>query len=437
MSEVTAAPARHLPLQKLHHRWGARFESRDGVQVPVAYTTVGEEYAALRAGCGLIDRSDVVRLELMGEDRHRFLNGLVTCDVKDLAPGQGAYGYFTDRQGKILADAVVLALEDRLWLELPPSAGDSIRAHLEKYIIADRVEVRPLDDLVVWTVAGLRAHEFIAGVSPEPLSDALWSHRKLTIAGSEVQLARQGRLGIDAWTLWCSASIGRPIAESLLERGAGLGLRAVGREALEIVRVEEGIGRFGQDFGPENFPQEVGEEEAAVSYTKGCYLGQEIVARIHYRGGVNHKLVRIALDSPALPLPGTPLLSDASEVGRITSRWFRPRREPSLSRCCTSAAGRRRASPLPVPPTVFVCGNALLDCEARTAAAAAGSVRVRELEAGALHAENVVDRGALEVASAHRVDENPETVETRTRSRSAGPRGRSRARIGSRCSRRP
>ena len=323
MTDIASSPARHLPLQKLHHHWRARFEVRDGVKVAAAYGPIDGEYAALREGCGLLDRSDVARLELMGEDRVRFLNGLVTCDVKALAAGEGAYGYFTDRQGKILADVVVLALEDRLWLELPPSVGEAIRVHLQKYIIADRVEVMPLDDLVLWTLAGPRARDLVESLVSEAPPEALWSHRKLSVAGSEVQIARQGRMGTDAWTLWCSASIGRPLAESLLERGGAFGLRPVGVEAADIVRIEEGVARFGQDFGPQNFPQEVG-ESASVSYTKGCYLGQEIVARIHYRGGVNYKLVRIAGASPSPPAAGSVLSSGDVEVGRITSAAVSP-----------------------------------------------------------------------------------------------------------------
>jgi folate-binding protein YgfZ len=317
-------PVRHLPLAKLHRRWGARWATIDGVEVPADYGAPSEEYAALRNGCALVDRSDVSRLELMGEDRVRFLNGLVTCDVKTLAAGEGTYGYFTDRQGKILADVVALALEDRLWLELPPSAGGTMRDHLGKYSVADRVEVKPLDDLVLWTLAGPRARDLLASFTGESLPEALWSHRKVTVAGSEVQLARQGRLGIDAWTLWSSASIARALAESLRERGAGFGLLPVGRDALDIVRVEEGIGSFGQDFGTENLPQEVG-EEAAVSYTKGCYLGQEIVARVHYRGGVNHRLTRIAFEVGASPVAGASVVHDGREVGSVTSTVNSPR----------------------------------------------------------------------------------------------------------------
>jgi glycine cleavage system aminomethyltransferase T len=144
---MAATTSRHPPLQKPINAGGALVE-RDGIEVPAVYTAAAEEYAALRQAAALIDRSDAARPsswarpptlpERPGDLRREGSH-----------PGQGAYGYLTDRQGKILADVAVLALEDRLWLELPPSAGETVRAHLEKYIIADRVEVKPLGDLVL------------------------------------------------------------------------------------------------------------------------------------------------------------------------------------------------------------------------------------------------------------------------------------------------
>ena len=130
-------------------------------------TTAGlplaEEMGALREGCGLVDRSWIGRLELRGADRQRLLNGLVTCDAKRLAPGDGAYGFFTGPQGKILADVAVLAFADRLWLELPAGRGEAIAAHLGKYVLADRVEVGPLEDMLPITLVVPRAEAVLAG----------------------------------------------------------------------------------------------------------------------------------------------------------------------------------------------------------------------------------------------------------------------------------
>ena len=296
-------------------------------------STPAEEYHALREGCGLADRSWMGRLEIRGADRHRFLNAYVTCDVKGLAPGEGAYGFLTSHQGRILSDLVVTALEDRLWLLLPPGQDEAVAKHLRKYILADRVEVLPLADMLPVTLIGPRASEALGDAELPPPGD--WRHVRSRVHGTEVELQRSGRLGAEACTLWVSASIAEPLIEELLRNPA---VRRVGVEALEVLRAEAGIPRFGQDFGPENFPQETGAEEA-VSYTKGCYLGQEVVARIHYRGGVQKTLRGLIFDGPA-PAPGTPLLHDGREAGAATTVV----ESPALGRPLGLAILHRRAA---------------------------------------------------------------------------------------------
>lgn len=285
-------------------------------------------YGALREGVGVADRLGVGRLEILGADRQRFVSGLVTCDVKALRAGQGCYGFFTSGQGKILADVVVLALEDRLWLEVPAGKGEEIAGHLRKYLVADRVEVRALEDVVPILVVGERAAALLAEAGVEGLPEDVWGHRavRLAVAGEvEARVVRQGRCGIEALALWVSGAASVPVQEWLIGRGAV----PLGLEALEVVRVEAGIGRFGADFGPANFPQETGAEAEAVSYTKGCYLGQEIVARIHYRGGVQNGLRGLVFSGETPPEPGTSLVlaepEGEREVGRVGSAVASPR----------------------------------------------------------------------------------------------------------------
>jgi folate-binding protein YgfZ len=289
---------------------------------------LAEEYAALRGGCGLAAPSSadaVDTMEMIGPDRHRFLNAYVTCEVKGLAAGQGTYGFFTSAQGRILADVVVLAHADRFWLELPPGRLEPIAEHLRKYLIADRVEMRPLAGVLPLTLAGPGAEAVLAGVEIAPgfeLPREPWAHAWAVMSGVEVAVQRTERLGVQALTLWVPAAQAEPLRERLLTgpAGDGSGERvrpvAVSREALEVVRTEAGLPRFGQDFGPQNFPQETAATEA-VSFTKGCYLGQEVVARIHYRGGVQKTLCSLVFDGPAVPEPGTALLFEGREAGIV------------------------------------------------------------------------------------------------------------------------
>jgi folate-binding protein YgfZ len=324
-----------------------------GPEVPLHYSEPAEEYRALRGGAGLVDRSSGGRLEIGGADRVRFLNAYVTCDVKALAPGAGAYGFATSPQGRILTDFSLLAFEDRLWLELPAGQARPLADHLRKFIIADRVEIRELAEMVPLALAGpgaqaaLRAavtqesavgaavnQESALGATPLPLSGAPgadatlpaapYTHARIAVAGVELTVQRTPRLGEPGFILWVPADAVPAVTAALL---ALPGVVPVGYEALEMVRVEAGVPRFGRDFGggggggsapgPLSFPQETGVEEA-VSYTKGCYLGQEVVARIHYRGGVQKGLRGLVFPGAAPPA-GTPLLFEGREAGFATS----------------------------------------------------------------------------------------------------------------------
>jgi aminomethyltransferase len=274
---------------------------------------------------GFVARSAVAVLELSGADRHRFLNGQLTCEVAGLETGQGIYGFFTDIKGRVQGDATVLALEDRLWLEVPAERLAALAAHLGKYILADRVEVTPREDLATVTVAGagpLEALEREAGTLPA----GFWSHREATVGGVPVHVVRAGQLGVEGVALWCDAAA-RGTVEKALE---GIGVPPLALEALEAARIAAGIPRFGVDFGPENFPQETG-VEAAISYTKGCYLGQEVVARLHYRGQVSRQLRRLEGDGEGPLEAGQEVLYEGRSAGTVTSAAGPPQRATPIA----------------------------------------------------------------------------------------------------------
>lgn len=304
------------PLGELHQRMGAVMGDLGGLSLPLHYGSVEGEHQALRRSCGLLDRWWVGRLVVTGEDRRRFLNGLVTCDVASLEAGKGSYGFFTSGQGRILADAVILALEDQFWLELPPGTAGDMAAHITKYRIMDRVEVTLLEDWFPMTLIGPGAGERLASFGALPEDD--WEHLEGEVLGIGVRVVRQGLLGAPAYTLWVSPEEAPALAEGLLEAGRDSGLVPVGYQALEVLRVESGIPRFGQDFGPDNLPQETG-LDFALSFTKGCYLGQEVVARIHYRGHVNRRLCGLFFPGEKPPEEGIRLFLEDREVGGVTS----------------------------------------------------------------------------------------------------------------------
>jgi folate-binding protein YgfZ len=288
------------------------------------------ERDTLRQGCGVVERAAVGSLEVLGADRARFLNAYVTCEIKNLAAGQGVHGFFTSNQGRILSDLVLMALGDRFWIEVPAGREQPLLEHLLKYLIADRVEMRPRGGVTALAVAGPGAAAALAqvlaaalasaaagGEGLPPLPTSPWGNVEVAMPdGEAVAIQRHEQLGVPAMTLWAAAPLAERLRRDLIERCGAL---PVSQEALEVVRVEAGIPRFGHEFGAQNFPQETGLSDA-VSYTKGCYLGQEVVARIHYRGGVQKTLCGLlfdGFDGGALPAAGTPLLHDGREAGSV------------------------------------------------------------------------------------------------------------------------
>ncbi len=346
------APLRQLALDQRHREQGATFVANAGWRVPAHYGDPAAEYRALRQGAGLADWSANDRLELRGADRVRFLQGLVTLDVAALAPGAGGYGFFTTVKGHVLADVVVRALADRLWLELPAGTAERLRAHLERYVVADRVDIAPLADMVPLVLAGAQAPAILraAGVA-DPALVPPWGHIRQRFLGTEFLGAWRSDCGVPAIELLVSSSLAASVYDELR---ALPDVRPVGEDALLVVRLEHGVPRFGADFTEDNLPQETGREDA-VSYTKGCYLGQEVVARLHYRGQASRQLGSVVFEPGAteggaagdpsgvvlVPVvsPGATLLLGGRPAGTVTSVAH----SPALGRRLGLAMLQRRA----------------------------------------------------------------------------------------------
>ncbi len=318
MAATQTLPDRAVPLLDLHRELGARVAERQGTLVPTAYAPVAEEVDTVREACGLVDRSWIDCLEIVGADRERFLSGMVTCEVRDLAPEGGAYGFLTSRKGGVVADFGLLALEDRFWLELPPGRGEPVAGHLGKYVLADRVELRALDRFLPLTLVGEGARKVLreaTGGAVPPAAETRWGHAAIELAGASVRLSNRPLLGAEAWTVWTVLADGPKVLRALLELP---GVLPVGYDALDTIRLEAGIAWWGRDYDESNLPQETGLDEA-LNFTKGCYLGQEVVARLHYRGGVARKLCGLEFDGDEPPPEGTELLLDGRPVGKVGS----------------------------------------------------------------------------------------------------------------------
>jgi folate-binding protein YgfZ len=269
------------------------------------------QYRALREEAGYLRRRRAMLL-VKGPDAAEYLQGQLTNDIGALAPEQGCYAALLDRKGHLQADMRVLHLETGdLWLDLEPGPAAAVLKHLRTYSIGRDVEV---DDVTerwgITSLIGPRAGE-LAGIDG-PAPEHAQRHRDWD--GVEV-LAVATDLGLDLITR-------SDQAEALPELLAAAGAAEVSETAAEILRVESGRPRFGLDMGPESMPAEAEITERAVNFEKGCYIGQEPVARLHYRGKPNRRLRGLRLSAPAER--GVPLRLGDRDVGTIGSVALSP-----------------------------------------------------------------------------------------------------------------
>jgi folate-binding protein YgfZ len=262
------------------------------------------QYRQLREECGLLDRSERGKLLVSGPDAAEYLQGQLTNDVEALAPGEGQYSALLDRKGHMQADMRVLRpTAEEVWIDTEPEAIAAARRHLEMYSIGRDVKVADVgEERTILSLIGPRSVE-VAGTAALPENAC----ETAAVAGVECLLAGTAA-GLD---LIVAAAAAERLREALLAAGAV----EVSAAAVEILRIESGTPRFGAEMGTETMPAEAGIVEAAVSFTKGCYIGQETVARLHYKGRPNRHLRGLRLSAPAEP--GTALRLGEKEVGRL------------------------------------------------------------------------------------------------------------------------
>jgi folate-binding protein YgfZ len=285
----------------------------------LALVELDAQYRQLREECGLLDRSERGKLLVGGSEAAEYLQGQLTNDVEVLGPGEGQYAALLDRKGHMQADMRVLRPSavpfgptatkrnsgsgSDIWIDTELEALEAVRRHLQTYKVGRDVEVADVTaELSILSLIGPRAVE-MAGTA------ALALHASATaiVAGVECVAVGTGG-GVD---LIVAAADRDRLREALL----GAGAVEVSPEAVEILRIESGTPRFGAEMGTETMPAEAGIVEDAVSFTKGCYIGQETVARLHYKGRPTRHLRGLRLSAPAPP--GEPLRLGEKEVGRL------------------------------------------------------------------------------------------------------------------------
>ncbi|MCW5550922.1 MAG: aminomethyltransferase family protein [Verrucomicrobiae bacterium] len=325
-----------LPLHEFHQKLGARFAALHGAETVADYGDPLGEHAALRAGAGVFDLSFRSRLCLLGTDRVRFLHGQVTNDVKNLRAGEGAYAALVTAKGRMESDLNVYALQDELLLDFEPGLNAKVSQRLEKFIVADDVQVAEVSPHYgLLSVQGPEAEAVVRHLGRFHELPAKPFHfiRHADESFGEVYLMNQPRLGFAGLDLFVPTTALQAAAEQLIAAARSVGGQPCGWTAFDTARIEAGIPRFGVDMDETNIPLECGIEACAVSYRKGCYIGQEVLNRIHSIGHVNRELrgLRLADDLPALPTKGDKLLHAGREVGSVTSAVRSPALKANLA----------------------------------------------------------------------------------------------------------
>lgn len=265
------------------------------------------------------------RFRLMGPDAQEYLHRMVTNDIKGLAPGQGTYACLLDINGRMIADLWAWVVSaDEILVETADSACEALMASLDKYLIMEEVEIQDAraDEALV-SVQGPRAHAALANALALDLPDlqpgVLW---QTSDDGTGLIVAARDRAGCGGLDVYVPAN-----ADGLLNALRETGVEEASDEAVQTLRIEAGFPRWGAELTTDTIPLDAGLEGIAISFTKGCYPGQEIIARIHSRGKPARHLVGIRFDSGP-PTAGAVVKSGAADVGAVTSSAASPRFGP-------------------------------------------------------------------------------------------------------------
>jgi folate-binding protein YgfZ len=315
----------------MHRTSGAAMMERDGWSVPASYGDDLFEYAAIREhGIGLIDLSSRGRLVVTGSEAVAFLNGLITNDMKTLAENHWMQAVFPNVQGRLLASVRVIRGIDlqgskgpqpAFMIDTEAATHERVLQTIQRFTLAGDFQVKDVTaETAMLFVGGDRAQETLEQVFGTPVSISAGVVTQLSWKGDQVTLLRASRLVAEGFDLIANNSIAENLWQTLVTAGA----RPVGYNAFEIMRVEAGVPVYGRDMDDTTVVTETNLDDA-VSYTKGCYVGQEIIARIKYRGHVAKKLRGFVFASPATVATGTPIKSrDGKEIGSITSTTYSP-----------------------------------------------------------------------------------------------------------------
>ncbi len=324
------------PLHHIHEQLGATFaEKHQGWSVAAHYTDPISEHHAVRNSVGIADVAYRGRHQLTGDDRAKFLHRIISNDVESLSEGQGTYATLLTHRGKIIADLNIYVLKDAITIDTAPETTENVFTELDKYIIADDVE---FSDLTAKTgaiaVLGPKSPQLVQSVlGISDVSNLQERHNCVreadTLFKDAIVCVSTDTTGEIGYMLYTTANGLEPLWEALITEGSQFDVQPIGWNALESLRIEAGIPRYGTELTDAVIPLEA-ELEHAIDFEKGCYIGQEIVARMKYRGHPNRLLRGIEIDGSPTSQDdcklhqNAPVFNGDKEIGWVTSTAFAP-----------------------------------------------------------------------------------------------------------------
>jgi folate-binding protein YgfZ len=312
------------PLRALHESADAAFSEYFGCELPGRFSNSRDEYFFARNTAAVADKNYRAFFNFTGPDRARYLNAILTNNIRDVQPGQGISSLLLNPQGHIMAELEIYGLAEKLLVATYAMIRERTAATLDKFIIMDDVVMEDVSDqLGVVSIEGPLSSKIISslgGPALELLSEL--SHMETQIAGVCCRIVRRSPGGIPGAEFIASRESLPKLWQALVDAARANGGGAIGYDALSALRIEAGIPWFGYDFDETTLPHEAGLENSHISYTKGCYTGQEIVERVRSRGHVNRKRVGILFSGETIPAPKTPLRVGDAEVGFVTRAAF-------------------------------------------------------------------------------------------------------------------
>ena len=313
------------PLHDIQTGLGANFADYAGWDMALDYGDPAAEHLAVRERVGLLDLSHRGKIKVSGKDRTKFLHNIVSNEVNKLEPGEGNYSTLLNSRGRLLVDFKLYTMDDYILLDVDAGNLSKLIKGLKRYIIINKVELEDqTESLGLVSVQGPESPQLLKRLLGDSMPDLVEHHHsKREYDGLELIVIGSGYSGEIGYDIFVPIEGVVPLWNALYQKGKDHGVTPVGLAALDSLRVEAGVPKYGVDMDEEYIVSEVGLENA-IDYDKGCFVGQEVVGRAKFRGRVNRLLVGMQVEGDAAPVRGAKVYGDDKEIGHVTSGLLSP-----------------------------------------------------------------------------------------------------------------